>query len=146
MKKFIQEIIADFKISSDNEALKKLMAEGSLAPLILSLAGCTIFSMLVTAVYNTADTYFVSQLGVSASAAVGVIFSVMSMIQAIGFTMGMGAASCISRAIGASEYKKASVFATTSIFLSFLLAALLTIIRVYHLEQVIHQLALRCHD
>ncbi len=134
MRKFIQEIITDFKISSDNDALKKLMAEGSLAPLILSLAGCTIFSMLVTAVYNTADTYFVSQLGVSASAAVGVIFSVMAMIQAIGFTMGMGAASCISRAIGASEYKEANIFASTSFFLSFFLATLLAIIGLCNLQ------------
>lgn len=134
MKKFIREIIEDFKLSGNNEALKKLMAEGSLAPLILSLAICTIFSMLVTAIYNTADTYFVSQLGVSASAAVGVIFSIMAMIQVIGFTMGMGAASCVSRAIGAGEYDKANTFTTTALFLSFSMALLLAIIGLCNLQ------------
>ena len=140
MKKFIKEIFEDFLISSDNGALKKLMAEGHLAPLILSLAICTIFSMLVTAIYNTADTYFVSQLGVSASAAVGVIFSIMAMIQVIGFTLGMGAASCISRAIGASKYREASTFATTAIFFAFSIASILTIVGLCNLRSFVTRL------
>lgn len=134
MRRFVQEIITDFRASSDNETLKKLMAEGSLAPLILSLAICTIFSMLVTAIYNTADTYFVSQLGVSASAAVGVIFSIMAMIQVIGFTIGMGAASCISRAIGAGKYNEASTYATTALFFSFSMALILAIVGLCNLR------------
>ena len=137
MKKFIQEVITDFKLSRDNEALKKVMAEGRIAPLILSLAVCTICTMLVSAIYNTADTYFVSQIGVSASAAVGVIFSVMALIQAIGFTLGMGAASTISRAIGAGEYNAASKDATTAIFLAFFLTSIVSVIGLCNLQGLV---------
>ncbi|MBQ7866460.1 MAG: hypothetical protein IJ350_08870, partial [Clostridia bacterium] len=55
---------------------------------IPKLAVPTIFTMLITTIYNMADTFFVSQLGTSASGAVGVIFSAMSIIQAIAFTLG----------------------------------------------------------
>lgn len=78
----------------------KQMIETPINRLIPSLAVPTIISMLVTSIYNMADTFFVSQIGTSASGAVGVIFSAMAMIQAIGFTLGMGSGNNISRALG----------------------------------------------
>ena len=51
------------------------------------LAVPTIISMLITAVYNMSDTYFVSRISTEASAAVGVVFSAMSIIQAFAFTI-----------------------------------------------------------
>ena len=134
MKKFIQEVIADFKLSSNKETLKHLMAEGAVAPLIFSLAVCSIFSMLIGAIYNASDTYFVSQLGVSASAAVGIVYSLMAIIDTIGATMGLGAACNISRAIGAGEYDRANFFATTAIFLSFLVTSIIAIVVYLKLE------------
>ena len=77
-----------------NEAQYKKMTEEPVGGLILSLAVPTIISMIVTAIYNTADTYFVSQLGTSASGAVGIVMSLMALIQSIGFMTGMGAGSC----------------------------------------------------
>ena len=71
--------------------------------LIMSLAAPTIVSMLITSIYNLADTFFVSQLGVSASGAVGVVFPVMAIIQAVGFTLGMGGGSNISAKLGSSK-------------------------------------------
>ena len=50
----------------------------------------SIISMLITSFYNMADTFFVSQIGTSASGAVGVIFSAMAIIQAVSFMIGMG--------------------------------------------------------
>ena len=134
MKKFIQEVISDFKLSSDKETLKHLMAEGAIAPLVFSLAICSILSMLIGAIYNASDTYFVSQLGVSASAAVGIVYSLMAIIDTIGATMGLGAACNISRAIGAGEYDKANYFATTAIFLSFFITAIIAIVVYLKLE------------
>ena len=66
------------------------MIETPVNKLIPRLAVPTIISMLVTSIYNMADTFFVSQIGTSASGAVGIMFSAMAMIQAIGFTLGMG--------------------------------------------------------
>ena len=76
------------------------MIETPVSTLIPRLAVPTIISMLVTSIYNMADTFFVSQIGTSASGAVGVMFSAMAMIQAIGFTLGMGSGNYISRSLG----------------------------------------------
>ena len=104
------------------------MIESPIRPLILRLAVPTIISMTVTGVYNTADTYFVSQLGTSASAAVGVIFSLMAMIQAIGFTLGTGAASVISRSLGARDLDRANRYASSSVAAAFILGCLTSLI------------------
>lgn len=68
--------------------------------LVSSLAIPTTISMLVTVIYNTADTYFVSQINKSASAAVGMVYTLMAILQAVGYGLGMGAGSLISRKLG----------------------------------------------
>ena len=69
--------------------------------LICRLAAPCIVSMLVTAFYNMADTYFVGMLkSNAATGAVGVVFSVMAVIQAIGFFFGQGSGNFISRELG----------------------------------------------
>ena len=70
---------------TSGEIRYKKMTEEPVKKLILSMCLPTIISMMVSSFYNMADTYFVSQLGTSASAAVGVVFSLQSIIQAIGF-------------------------------------------------------------
>lgn len=92
------------------------MTEAPLEKLILKLAVPTIISMLISSVYNMADTYFVGQIGTSATAAVGVSFSLMAMIQAIGFFFGHGSGNFISRAMGAKRYKEAETMATVGFF------------------------------
>ena len=64
------------------------MTETPVRPLILKLAVPSIISMLVTGIYNTADTYFVGRISTQATAAVGLVFSVMAIIQALGFFCG----------------------------------------------------------
>ncbi len=71
--------------------------------LIVSLSVPTIISMLISNIYNLADTYFVGSLGVSASGAVGVVFTLMTVLQAIGFMLGHGAGSVISRLLAKQE-------------------------------------------
>ena len=85
--------------------------------LILRLGIPTTLSMLVTNLYNMADTYFVSGLGTSASGAIGVVFSLMAILQAVGFMLGHGAGSNISRSLGARHVEKAGQFASTSFFM-----------------------------
>ena len=66
------------------------MTETPIPRLILSLAAPTILSMLITSIYNLADTFFVGRISTSASGAVGVVSSLMAIIQALGFTLGHG--------------------------------------------------------
>ncbi|MDR0838610.1 MAG: MATE family efflux transporter [Oscillospiraceae bacterium] len=87
--------------------------------LIVKLAIPTILIMLVSGMYNMADTYFVGSLGTTATGAVGVSFSLMAIIQAMGFFFGQGAGNFISRALGAQEYDRAEQMASTGFFLAF---------------------------
>lgn len=73
------------------QAQYKKMTETPIPKLITNLSIPTIVSMLVTNIYNMADTYFVGTLGTSASAATGVVFGLMAILQAFGFMFGHGA-------------------------------------------------------
>lgn len=105
----------------------KMMTEAPVEPLVLKLAVPTVISMLVSSIYNMADTFFVSQLGTSASAAVGIVFSLMAIIQAIGFTIGMGSGILSSRLLGAGKQKEASITASSAIFMVVIFSTLLSI-------------------
>lgn len=104
------------------------MTQTPIPKLIISLSIPTTISMLVTNIYNVADTYFVSQLGTSASGAVGIIFGLMSIIQAFGFMMGQGSGSILSRSLGAKDVEKASRIASKAFFTSFAAGLAVTIL------------------
>ena len=87
--------------------------------LIIRLSIPTIISMLVTGLYNMADTFFVGRISTNATAAVGVVFSLMSMIQALGFFCGQGSGTFVSRKLGAGDIKEANEMAATGFFLAF---------------------------
>lgn len=95
--------------------------------LIGSLAVPTVISMLVTSIYNMADTYFVSKINTEASAAVGIVFPIMTIIQALGFTLGMGCGSIISRRLGEKKNLEASQTASIAFFASLLIGLFITV-------------------
>lgn len=94
------------------------MTETPIPKLVLTLGIPTTISMLVTNIYNMADTFFVGTLGTSASGATGVVFGLMGIIQAFGFMLGHGAGSNISRRLGSREVDKARMYAATSFYAS----------------------------
>ena len=96
----------------------KKMTQTPVEHLIVSLAIPTVISMLITSIYNLADTYFVGTLGVSASGAVGVVFALMTMLQALGFMLGHGSGSVISRLLAQRDVETASRYISTSFFLA----------------------------
>lgn len=104
-----------------------IMTKTPIPRLIFSLAGPTMISMLIAAAYNLADTYFVSQLGTSAAGAVGVVFSLMAIIQAAGFMLGMGSGGVISRYLGEKRNKEASQAASTAFFSAIVVGLLIMI-------------------
>ncbi len=116
----------------------KQMVQTPVNQLIPRLAVPTIISMLVTSIYNMADTFFVSQIGTSASGAVGIIFSAMAMIQAVGFTLGMGSGNNISRALGNREEERASVFAATAFFTAGLIGILFLVFGMLFSRQMVY--------
>ena len=88
--------------------------------LVCEMAVPTIISMLVTAVYNLADTFFVGLMhSNAATGAVGVVFSLMAIIQATGFFFGQGSGNYISRQLGRHETEDAETMAITAVTLAF---------------------------
>lgn len=96
--------------------------------LVIRLGVPTTVSMLVTNIYNMADTYFVGKIGTSASGAVGVVFGLMAIIQAVGFMFGHGGGSVISRKLGAKDTETATCIASTSFYLSLLSGILIELL------------------
>ena len=101
------------------------MTKTPVPSLILRLSCSTIVSMLAGTTYNIVDMYFVSDLGNSAVAAVGVLFSVLAMIQAVGYTFGMGAGSRISRFLGEQKEKEAGRDALVAVLMSLIAGLIL---------------------
>lgn len=94
------------------------LTETPIPKLVWQLAVPTIISMLVTGIYNTADTYFVSQISTEATAAVGLVFTVMAIIQSLGFFCGHGSGNCLSRFLGAGKKEEANEIAVTGFALA----------------------------
>lgn len=92
------------------------MTQTPIPKLVIQLGIPTTISMLVTSVYNMADTFFVGKDGTSASGAIGVVFGLMAIIQAFGFMFGQGAGSVSSRALGSKDVEKASRYSSTGFF------------------------------
>ena len=105
-----------------------MLTETPIPQLILKLSVPTIISMLVTAFYNSADTYFVGRISTEATAAVGLVFAVMAIIQAMGFFCGQGSGNYISRMLGAGEKREANNMATTGFALALILGIIVAIL------------------
>lgn len=116
------------------------MTQTPIPSLLVRLSIPTIISMLITNIYNLADTAFVGRLGNSASGAVGVVWGFMSVIQAVGFMFGQGSGSIISRALGKKDTKQASVTASTGFFFALLFGLLISVCGALTLDPLVRLL------
>ena len=96
--------------------------------LVCRLAVPTILSMLVTGLYNSADTFFVGRISTQATAAVGLVFSVMAMVQALGFFCGQGSGSFLSRLLGAGKKQEAAEAAATGFTLALIIGIIVAVL------------------
>lgn len=116
-------------MENDAQARKyKQLTEAPVEPLICKMAVPTIISMLITSIYNMADTFFVGWLGTSATGAVGVVFPLMALIQAVGFFFGQGSGNYISRQLGAQHREEAERMAATGFFSALAAGAVIMVI------------------
>ena len=111
---------------TENDHFKQ-MTTAPVPGLVASLAIPTIISMLVSSFYNMADTYFVGKINTQSTAAVGITFSVMSVIQAVGFFFGHGSGNFISRKLGAREFGQAERMASIGFFSALFVGVVLAI-------------------
>ncbi len=116
------------------------LTETPVPKLIGTLSVPTIISMLVTGIYNSADTYFVGRISTEATAAVGLVFSVMAIIQAFGFFCGQGSGNYLSRLLGAGEKRKANEVAVTGFAMALVIGVLIAGLgnwQVWHIADLI---------
>ena len=113
------------------------MTQPPVGGIICRLAVPCIISMLVTAFYNMADTFFVGMLhSNAATGAVGVVFSMMAIIQAVGFFFGQGSGNYISRMMGQKQYEEASIMAANGFVTSIVAGILICIVGQIFLEPI----------
>ena len=94
----------------------KKMTETPVAKLIISLGIPTTISMLITSIYNMADTYFVGMLGESAQAATGVMYTLQCIIQGIAFMLGHGGGTFISKYLAARDTDQATSYISSAFY------------------------------
>ncbi len=126
--------------TSKSEAQFIKMTEEPVWKLVLILGLPTTISMLITNIYNMADTYFVSGLGEAAGGATTIVFSIMAILQAFGFMFGHGAGSHVSRLLGARDEESAGKYASTSLLLSFVFGTLIMLLGLIFLEPLMWML------
>jgi len=101
------------KITS--ELQHKKMTQTPITRLLVTLSLPSVVNMLLSSIYNMADTYFVTSLGESAIGGVGIVFSIQSLIQSVGFGVSMGGSSIVSRKLGEKDNNAANRYASSAI-------------------------------
>ena len=97
-----------------SEAYHKKMTEESVSKIIISLGIPTTISMLITNIYNMADTYFVGDIDYNAQAATGILFTLQCIIQAIAFMLGHGSGTFVAKYLAQKNLDRASTYTTTA--------------------------------
>jgi putative MATE family efflux protein len=115
----------------------QLMTEGNVTVSLLKLGIPMVVSMLVIALYNVVDTYFVSALGKTQVGATTVAFPISLIFTGIGLTFGTGGGSYISRLLGAKEHDKANNVASVALFSSLLIGSILVVVILLFLTPVL---------
>lgn len=100
-----------------------LLGEEKVSKALMKLGIPTMIGMLISALYNAVDAYFVGGLGTSQMGAVSVVFPVVQLVIGLGMMFGAGASSYISRLLGEKEYALADQTASTALFSGLLTGA-----------------------
>lgn len=117
-----------------------LLKEASVASALLKLGIPTMVGMLISALYNAIDAYFVGGLGISQMGAVSVVFPIVQIIIGLGMMFGAGASSYISRLLGKGDGEMANKTASTTLFSSILVGTIIIIGILIFLDPVLRSL------
>ena len=113
---------------NNSEEQRKIILQGNIPRVVMKMAIPSIIIQIINLVYNTVDTYFISQINKSAAAAVGTVFAIQAVIQAVGFGFGMGVSSICSRRLGEGKDEEANIYANSGIFGGVALAAVIGVL------------------
>lgn len=125
-----------------NEQNKKMELLGN-APIpkaLVSLGIPIMIGMLINALYNLVDAYFVGGLGESPMGAISIVFPLGQVVVGLGLMFGNGAASYLSRLLGSGDKKTANIVASTALYSSVLIGAVLIIFATIFLKPILTSL------
>lgn len=112
------------------------MTNAPVKGLVASLAVPTVITMLVSAVYNMADSYFVGKIDTTSVASIGIVFSIMTLLQAVGFSLGNGSGILISNMLGKKEKNKAKEYASTAFYTAIILGIIMAAVGFFFSSQL----------
>ena len=122
---------------TDAEKHYAKMTQTPVSRLILNLGIPTTISMLITSIYNMADTYFVGNVGESAQAATGVLFTLQAIIQGIAFMLGHGGGTYVSKHLAEQDSKTATMYISTSFFTGAAVGLVISVLGLLFLEPLV---------
>ena len=114
-----------------------LLGNAPISKALISLGIPIMIGMLINALYNLADAYFVSGLGESPMGAISIVFPLGQVVVGLGLMFGNGAASYLSRLLGCEDKNTADTVASTALYSSILIGAILIILTFIFLRPVL---------
>ena len=125
-----------------NEQNKKieLLGKAPMPKALVSLGIPIMIGMLINALYNLVDAYFVGGLGESPMGAISIVFPLGQVVVGLGLMFGNGAASYLSRLLGSGDKKTANIVASTALYSSVLIGAVLIIFSTIFLKPILTSL------
>ena len=123
-----------------NEKQRQRMLNMNIPRLVITLGIPTIISTLITNIYNMVDTYFVGTLGTAEQGAIGIVFTLQFILQAIAFTLGHGSGTYAAKYLAEKDHINASKYVSTAFFLSLLLGTIIAIIGLSFINPLLYLL------
>lgn len=129
-------------MSSRNSHTEKYreMIESPLESLILRMSIPSVISLLITSVYNLADTYFVGRLGTSATGAVGIVYPLMTLNLALGLMFGKGTGTLMGRQLGRKQISEAKQTAIQGLVYVLILVGVLAVLGLIWIQPLVELL------
>ncbi len=120
---------------SEKRSRRERILTDPILPLLIKTAIPTIVGMMINMIYNLTDTFFIGQLNnKSMTAAIGIVFSFVSFMQAIGFWFGYGSGNAMSRKLGEQEDEEAQILSASGVVLAVVTGILLVLVLFFQVE------------
>ena len=126
----------EFNVNSKNNKME-LLGNAPIPKALMAMGIPTMLGMMVNAIYNLVDAYFVGGLGTSQMGAISVVYPLGQVVVGLGLLFGNGAASYLSRLLGNGDKEKADKVASTALYSSITVGAIMIIFSVIFLQPIL---------
>ncbi len=115
----------------------ELLGNAPIPKALMAMGIPTMLGMMVNAIYNLVDAYFVGSLGTSQMGAISVVYPLGQVVVGLGLLFGNGSASYLSRLLGKGDKEKANQVASTALYSSITVGAIMIILSIIFLRPIL---------